>query len=264
MELGKGNAVAIGCRSFVENGMFTESDLAVFLDLFEPGKAVAVRVDAGDDVVEAVTVDVIGIHLRAARGEGVWVFDPNGIVGEGLRLFPPGIFFDDVHASIAVDVANTKAMGETLIIALGCDGMEFPRSSRIFPICFGVSEVAAGATNDLGFVIAIDIGECRRFIINDVEDDMLLPMAFAAARIFIPGSILAGETVNQNVVPAVAIEIISEGKEVVGIRIVKAVSAFETGKILFSAVRFFAFETGVSGIILVTAGEVGAFIPVRA
>src|SRR5712675_2025288 len=110
-------------------------------------------------------------------------------------------------------------MGEALVIAFRRDGMKLPGSSRIFPIGFGVSEVTAGATDDLGLAVAVDVGEGRRFVVHDIEDDMLLPVALAAARIFIPCSLFAGEGVGQNVGPTVVIEVVSEGEKIIGIRV---------------------------------------------
>ncbi len=106
VELSKGDAITIGCGTFIQNGVLAETDLAILLDLFVPRKAVAVSVNARDDVVEAIAVDIIDIHLRAATGERIRVFDPDGIAGERERLFPPAVFFNDVHASITIDVAD--------------------------------------------------------------------------------------------------------------------------------------------------------------
>jgi hypothetical protein len=49
--------------------------------------------------------------------------------------------------------------------------MKFPGRSRIFPIGFGIPEVAARATDDLWFAIAIDVGEGGRFVVNDLQDE---------------------------------------------------------------------------------------------
>ena len=57
---------------------------------------------------------------------------------------------------------------------------------------------------------------------------MFLPVAFAALRVFIPGGDFAGETENQDVVPAVLIEIVSEREKVVRVGVVGAERAFET------------------------------------
>src|SRR5262249_27955422 len=77
VELSKGDAITVGCGTFIQDGVLAKTDLAVLLDLFIPGKAIAMSVDAGDDVVEAIAIDVIDIHLRAPGGEGIRMFDPD-------------------------------------------------------------------------------------------------------------------------------------------------------------------------------------------
>ena len=106
MQLRKSDAITIRRGAFVQDGVLAETDLAVFFDLFIPGKAVAVSVDAGDDVVEAIAVDIVDVHLRAASGERIGMFNPDRIAGERLGLFPPTVFFDNVHAAITIDIAD--------------------------------------------------------------------------------------------------------------------------------------------------------------
>ena len=52
------------------------------LELLPPDETVAVRGEAGEDVVAAVAVYVVGIHLRAALVEGEFVLFPNRITGK--------------------------------------------------------------------------------------------------------------------------------------------------------------------------------------
>src|SRR4051812_26460667 len=106
--------------------------------------------------------------------------------------------------------------------------MEFPRRRRIFPISFGVTKITAGATDYFRFAIAIDVRECRRFVVHDIEDGVLLPMPLAATRIFVPGSFFARKRVGENVCPTVMIEVVSESEKVVGVGIVGTISAFES------------------------------------
>ena len=48
---------------------------------------------------------------------------------------------------------------------------------------------------------------------------MLFPVFVATLRIFIPGRLFAWEADDQDIVPAVLIEIVSEGEEIIGILI---------------------------------------------
>ena len=60
-------------------------------DLLVPGEAEVVGGQAGDDVVVAVAVHVVGVHLGAAVGVGELglVERPGGVLGVGLRLLEP-------------------------------------------------------------------------------------------------------------------------------------------------------------------------------
>src|ERR1051325_5156427 len=89
-------------------------------------------------------------------------------------------------------------------------------------------------------------------------------MAFATARIFIPGRFFAGEAVGENIGPAIAIEVVGERKKIVGVRVVRAIGAFEAWKDFFGAVGFFAFESGVGRINFVAVRETRALVPIRA
>src|SRR6185369_17531422 len=111
--------------------------------------------------------------------------------------------------------------------------MKLPRRSGIFPIGFGISEVTLRATSNIRFPIAVDVRERRRFVIHHVKDDMLLPMTLATARIFIPGSFFAGETVNHNVRPTVAIKIVRERKEIIGVSVSNSERGVEAREVFF-------------------------------
>src|ERR1051326_174880 len=138
--------------------MLDETDFAIGAHLLVPGEAITVGMDAGDDVVEAIAVDVIDKHLgttdAAAQGEGMLF--PNWIAFERSRLLPPAVFIEKVLASISVDVAAANAVSETLPfgIVFRCYGMKFPGEIGMFPIRLCVSDAAAGTANDFGFAIA--------------------------------------------------------------------------------------------------------------
>src|SRR5580765_887178 len=153
-------------------------------------------------------------------------------------------------------------MREPLVIALRRNGMKLPRRGRIFPIGFRIPKEAARAANNLWFAIAINVRKSGRFVVNHIENDMLLPVTFAAARIFVPGSFFARETVNHNVGPTVAIKIVREREKIIGVSVIDAERALEAREVFFGAIGLLAFESRIGRIELVAIGEAGSFIPI--
>ena len=68
--------------SLFMNDVLAERDLVALAVLLVPREAEAVRGEAGDDVVQAVAVDVVGVHLRAAVAHRLRVEPPDRIAGE--------------------------------------------------------------------------------------------------------------------------------------------------------------------------------------
>src|SRR6266542_81652 len=142
--------------------------------------------------------------------------------------------------------------------------MELPGAGGVAPIRFGVAVSALGAADNLRFTVAGEVGERRRFVVGHIENDVLLPMTFAALRVLIPGGDITGETENQNVVPAVLVEIAGEGKKVVRISVVAAERPFKAVDGLLSALGVLFLEGLRRRIIFVAFLEVRPFIPERA
>src|SRR6266567_412575 len=97
--------------------------------------------------------------------------------------------------------------------------------------------------NDLWLSVAGQVTELRRFVIDNIEDFVPDPMLGSirgrlAFWILIPGRILAGKTVNQDIIPAVFVEIVSECKEIIGIGVVFSERPFKAGDFLLRAVVF--------------------------
>src|SRR6266704_6379673 len=88
-------------------------------------------------------------------------------------------------------------------------------------------------------------------------------MTLASARIFVPRSFFAREGVDHNVGPTVAIKIVGEREEIIGVSVIDAERAFEAREVFFGAISFLAFESRIGGIELVAVGEAGSFIPIR-
>jgi hypothetical protein len=91
---------------------------------------------------------------------------------------------------------------------------------------------------------------------------MLLPVAFAALRIFVPGGDFTGETENQYVVPAVLVEIVGECEKVVRVGIVGAKGPFETLEGFFRAIGFLQFERLRGRIVFVALPKVRPLPPI--
>src|SRR6266850_5604398 len=202
--------------------MFFEADVCAIADLFVPRQPISMRVDARNDVVEAISIHIIYQHLSAALAatEFERVMFPLRVTGQRCRLFPPAIFIENVCPSIPIYVAGSDPVGVALPAALRRYRMELPWQTRIFPIGSRISHEASRAAEDIRPPIPIDIHEVGRFIIHYIQNEMPLPMSLAAFRIFIPGCVLAWKSIDENVVPAIAVEIIGEDDKCFGIGIV--------------------------------------------
>src|SRR5436305_7591106 len=80
MQLREGNSVRIGFGTTVEDQVLFKVDLAIQFYLFIPGQAVTMCVEAGNDIVKAVSIDVIDQHLSGGR-KGERMFFPDRITG---------------------------------------------------------------------------------------------------------------------------------------------------------------------------------------
>ena len=90
--------------------------------LLEPAEAIAVAVVAGDDIIPAIAIHVIGIHVRSATG-------PIGTERAGMkrpvlvflgvhRLFEPAFLGENVHASVSIYIARAVAVRVTKIFLI--------------------------------------------------------------------------------------------------------------------------------------------------
>src|SRR5262249_10519746 len=103
----------------VEDDVLFESDLAVLAHLLEPGEAVTVRSEGGDNIRFTIAVDVVGEHLRTAvaGSERERMEFPDGIVRERGGLFPPTGSLHDVGAAVPVQITEPQSVGEALPVA---------------------------------------------------------------------------------------------------------------------------------------------------
>tara|TARA_A100001037_G_C14848831_1_gene499891 strand:- start:224 stop:490 length:267 start_codon:yes stop_codon:yes gene_type:complete len=73
-----------------------------------PSQTVAMRREASDDIIVAVTIHVEGVHLGRApgrKGDGMKL--PDRVSIERGGVFPPAVFFKKVPASVAIHITHT-------------------------------------------------------------------------------------------------------------------------------------------------------------
>lgn len=95
--------------------------------------------------------------------------------------------------------------------------MENPGLGGIGRIGAGPAQTTIGGdVYQLGNAIAIEVNKSWRLAVDMINNLVLRPESVGALRILKPGCILAGEVDDQNVRPAVMVEVIYEGKKIVG------------------------------------------------
>ena len=231
MDLAEAPAVGVVFLGLAEDDVLGEGGVGV---LFEPRESIAVGFDARDDVVTTVLVHVVDMHLGSAYAEGRLMELPCAGGGEVLGLFIPTVGFEDVHAAVAVDVAGAVAvriLEDLLVVLLGLfgDRVELRLAERVLPIDLRVAELAtmaalvvlrvldgiAGVAEELRLAVAVDVDELRGFTVGDVEDVMNGPGAGFALRVLVDEGGVTGEAEDQDVLPAVGVEVVGVGDEVV-------------------------------------------------
>ena len=174
------------------------------------------RVLAGDDVAVAVAVDVEHQQLRAARlTELDRVVLPLRVAGQAGWLLPPAVLPQHVGSAVAVDIADAEPMREAGADARGRQRVPLPALLRVLPVDGRVAEAILELADQFGSAVAVQVREGRRFVVDAVEHDVGGPAPLFAARVLVPRRLLAREADHQHVVPAVGIEVVHEGEEVV-------------------------------------------------
>src|SRR5262245_37358831 len=109
-------------------GLEPRMTLGILLpQLLIPAQSVTMSGNAGNHVVQAVPIDVVGIHLgAAARTERRRVSGPGISPGGRGGLRPPAVLVENVETSIPVDVADPEPVRKTLPVATGRDRGEWP------------------------------------------------------------------------------------------------------------------------------------------
>ena len=98
--------------------------------------------------------------------------------------------------------------------------MKRPRHRRIVLLDGGVAEEAPNGADDLGHAVAGHVGPGGRLVIDPFEHDVALPkLRRFLPWILKPGSLLARKPVDDDIDAAVAIDIVREREEIVGVAV---------------------------------------------
>src|SRR6185295_10609836 len=114
----------------------------------------------GNDVVIAVAINVVGVHLGAAgRRELYRVKLPARAAFERLRLLKPAVLREHVQSAVTVDVTHAQPMTKRIGRVLFRDGCELPRFQRLGRVPGGVTKETMVAANQLRLLVPHDIDE---------------------------------------------------------------------------------------------------------
>src|SRR5688572_25216085 len=95
--------------------------------------------------------------------------------------------------------------------------MEGPQLRGITPIRLGIAVSASGNADQLRLSVAGHVGKRRRLVVRRPEHLMAPPVAANAFRILEPRRGGARKSDDEDVVPAVVIEVAGPRKEIVGV-----------------------------------------------
>src|SRR5687768_5654614 len=122
--------------------MLAEGTFIAVPDLLVPDQTKLVRLQAGDDIIVAVAVNVVSEHVRSAESrERVGMKLPLRVAVERFRLLIPAILHQDVEPLVAVHVADTQSMTKRLGRGWLGNSVKRPRLQRILPINCGISPI---------------------------------------------------------------------------------------------------------------------------
>ena len=88
-------------------------------------------------------------------------------------------------------------------------------------------------------------------------------MARSVFGIFVPASVLAGESINQNVGPSVLVKVIRKSEKILGVGIVFSETSLEAFNIYFGAILFLGLKYCIGRRVFVAFFKIRALIPKR-
>ena len=135
---------------------------------------------------------------------------------------------------------------------------------RIVPVRRGIAILTLGDADELRLSVAGQIGKGRRLVVRLIEDLVPHPVPVLALRVLEPRRLLPGEADDQDVVPAVLVEVEGPGEKVVGVLVLLAERALEARHVDLRHRPELQLERRRRRIVFVTRLEVGSLPPPRA
>ena len=197
----------------------TDFVVRAFAGILEPRETVIVSRQAGDDVVVAVTIDIVSKHVRRRSREFVFMEHPVFVGYDFCGLFEPAIASQHVHTSVAVDIADSQTMTKRPGGGRVADAVEGPGFQRLASGRKVVAVMPVSRADQFGNSIARDVGELWSFIADLIRYGVFFPerIQVVSTGIAIHVAGRAGKTSRQNVAVAITIEVINPVKEVIRI-----------------------------------------------
>ncbi len=210
-------AVGVLRRFASHDQVFHEFALAVCIQaLFPPSQSVAVSIEAGDDIVESVPVDIVGEHISAAWAEGGWGEFPESFLIRAW-VFEPACIHEDILAIVSIDIPDAEGVSESFVGDCIGDAGKSPRIKAVF--CGGcVSEHSGAGADEFGLAIAGDVRESWRFVRDPVEDLVFGPVAVGVESfswVLVDESGGAWEADGEDIVVPVGVKVMDPCEEVV-------------------------------------------------
>src|SRR5262249_45904357 len=143
-----------------------------------------------------------------------------------FRLLPPAAGADHIQSAVAIHVRDAEAVREPLRarhflagLTLNADGVHLPKLRRVFagpeprhlPLVFLALRLPTHHQHALAGAEEIDV--LRRFVAGTVPDHVLFPVPLLALRILVPVARRAGETNDDIIRPAVAVDVVRPAAE---------------------------------------------------
>ena len=209
-------------RSRIHDGVRDERDLAVTRDLLEPVEPVPVSLRCSDDVVIPVAVEVVREHLRpagAVRREIVGVLLPEATLGVARGVLPPAASLEDVLPAVAIDVPHAHAVGEALVVSPRRHGVELPGLRGVLRVRGGPAPLPLGVKDELPPAVPGHVDVVGGLVVDAIEHLVPGPVSRLSPRVLEPGEIRSGKADDQDVVPAVPVDVVHPGEEVVRVAV---------------------------------------------
>ena len=114
MQFGKKSSVRTVVSLVAHYRMLAKRNRVAVANLFEPCQSVFMSGQAGDHIVVAIAIDIVGKHVGATFWRKAYRMKlPQRFVGILIRLFKPAVLGDHVQSVVAIDIAHSQSMTES-------------------------------------------------------------------------------------------------------------------------------------------------------